>query len=122
MNKNDDTISRQDAIDAIHSYFKGELDAEPTKMMDGYEVCADMQSVNKKLHDNKMLSKAIKALPSARPKGKWIVKIDGIIFKREWGICSECGNTLDFSGVNAGRGDVNFCPNCGADMRGENDA
>ena len=31
--------------------------------------------------------------------------------------CSVCGNFLDFSGVNAGRGDTNYCPNCGADMR-----
>ena len=31
--------------------------------------------------------------------------------------CSVCNNTLDMYGVNAGRGDANFCPNCGADMR-----
>ena len=30
--------------------------------------------------------------------------------------CSECGNYLDFHGVNAGRGDGNYCPNCGAKM------
>lgn len=35
--------------------------------------------------------------------------------------CSHCGNFLDMNGVNAGRGNANFCPNCGADMRGEND-
>jgi len=52
-------------------------------------------------------------------KGKWIIKTDGFVIKRVWGVCSECGNTLDFSGVNAGRGDANFCPNCGADMRGK---
>ena len=28
--------------------------------------------------------------------------------------CSICGNTLDMRGVNAGRGDANFCPNCGS--------
>lgn len=33
--------------------------------------------------------------------------------------CPVCNNTLDLSGVNAGRGDANYCPNCGADMRGE---
>lgn len=48
--------------------------------------------------------------------GKWIIKTDGIIFKKRWGKCSECGNTLDFGGVNAGRGDSNFCPNCGTRM------
>lgn len=30
--------------------------------------------------------------------------------------CSNCGNYLDFRGVNAGRGAVNYCPNCGAKM------
>ena len=46
--------------------------------------------------------------------------------KGEWKIldkhtvqCPVCNNTLDLSGVNAGRGDANYCPNCGADMRGE---
>lgn len=32
--------------------------------------------------------------------------------------CSVCGNTLDMDGVNAGRGDANFCPNCGTNMKG----
>ena len=49
--------------------------------------------------------------------GEWIMKHDGVIFKRTWGVCSCCGNTLDFDGLNAGRGDANFCPNCGANMR-----
>lgn len=30
--------------------------------------------------------------------------------------CNQCGNTLDFDGVNVGRGDANYCPNCGARM------
>ncbi len=48
-----------------------------------------------------------------RKKGKWI-RIGNIsrVYK-----CDKCGNYLDFSGVNAGRGDANFCPNCGVDMR-----
>lgn len=33
--------------------------------------------------------------------------------------CSVCGNYLDFDGVNVGRGDANYCPNCGAKMQGE---
>ena len=35
--------------------------------------------------------------------------------------CSVCGNTLDMDGVNAGRGDANYCPNCGAKMDGKTD-
>lgn len=30
--------------------------------------------------------------------------------------CSHCGNFLYMDGVNAGRGNANFCPNCGAKM------
>lgn len=45
--------------------------------------------------------------------GEWI-KMD----KRGNNVrCSKCGNTLDLRGVNAGRGDANYCPNCGVDMR-----
>ena len=56
-------------------------------------------------------------LPSAEPerkKGEWIDTTWKHTYK-----CSECGNFLEFHGVNAGRGDANFCPNCGADMRGD---
>lgn len=59
----------------------------------------------------------IDEVPSAEPErktGKWL-KTGRKIYK-----CSECGNFLDFNGVNAGRGDANFCPNCGTKMlRGE---
>ena len=49
-----------------------------------------------------------------RKQGKWeSIRWSGRIHK-----CNQCGNMLDFGGVNAGRGDANFCPNCGADMRG----
>lgn len=41
--------------------------------------------------------------------GKW-----GRVYR-----CDQCGNFLDFDGVNAGRGDTNFCPNCGAKMDGK---
>lgn len=30
--------------------------------------------------------------------------------------CSECGTILDFSGINGGYGDANYCPNCGIKM------
>lgn len=46
--------------------------------------------------------------------GQWI-PFDGWFNK---GIvkCSVCRHTLDMHGVNAGRGDANFCPNCGSKM------
>ena len=60
----------------------------------------------------------IKKLPSVQPErktGHWVKTA-------RWGrvyYCDQCRNYLDFDGVNAGRGSTNFCPNCGADMRGE---
>lgn len=45
--------------------------------------------------------------------GRWIHD------KRTQWKCSECGNFLDFDGLNCGRGSAFYCPNCGADMRGE---
>ena len=53
----------------------------------------------------------IKELPSAqseRKKGKWI---DGAI--PTYAVCSECAYQEGYAYEN------NYCPNCGADMRGE---
>ena len=47
--------------------------------------------------------------------GKWKkIGVWGRVYR-----CSQCGNILDFDAVNAGRGDANFCPNCGAKMKGK---
>ena len=55
------------------------------------------------------INMAIEALQE-RKTGKWI-RVDSNTFK-----CSKCGNFLNFRGLNAGRGDANYCPNCGAKM------
>lgn len=56
---------------------------------------------------NEALNLAIKALEE-RQKGKWITKphVHGVTY------CSECDFELKID-------DTNFCPNCGADMRGD---
>lgn len=62
----------------------------------------------------------IRDLPSVQPErktGKWIDgKLDwhGIAMER---YCSECGQLL----TSAKTVHMNYCPNCGADMRGEQD-
>lgn len=45
--------------------------------------------------------------------GKWVRK-DNNTF-----MCPICGNFLNFRGVNAGRGDANYCPNCGTELESE---
>lgn len=58
-------------------------------------------------------------LPSVTPQpkiGRWINAKVGKLFPSNDFKCSECGNILDFNGVNGGRGDANYCPNCGAKM------
>ena len=55
--------------------------------------------------------------PTIEPEvrhGRWI-PLEGW-FNKNIAKCSVCGNTLNMDGVNAGRGDANFCPNCGARM------
>lgn len=53
-------------------------------------------------------------------RGKWLNDFCGKgRFSKRIVQCSLCGNFLDLDGVNAGRGDANYCPNCGADMREE---
>jgi len=65
-----------------------------------------------------MYNEAVKALEELeeRGEGKWI-QYDKRFPWRHLYKCSECGNYLDFSGVNGGRGEANYCPNCGAKMR-----
>lgn len=57
---------------------------------------------------------------STKPQrlGHWILYDKRFPWRHHYK-CSGCGNYLDFSGVNGGRGEVNFCPNCGARMKGE---
>lgn len=59
---------------------------------------------------NRALDK-IKALPSAEKKGKWIRGDQDKLLGRA--SCSVC-NKWEYQASN-----FNFCPNCGADMRGE---
>lgn len=57
-----------------------------------------------------------------RRTGVWIKCNHGFsLFKNRVYKCSICKNFLDFDGVNAGRGDANYCPNCGARMKIEHE-
>lgn len=101
-----DLIDRQAAIDAIEHRL-----AEPEYQHMGEDWYAGMNCAEFELYD----------LPSAQPDvvsvvhGKWVKS-------GRWGRvyrCDQCGNYLDFDGVNVGRGDANYCPNCGSRNRSE---
>lgn len=95
-----DAIYRQDAIDAVNEL------TYPSSLVD----------VKQKLVQ----------LPSAQQeqkKGKWI-KATGMMPPEFHGhhCCSECGNFANMEPPFGSREDLSkFCPNCGADMRGEQD-
>lgn len=88
-----DYISRADAIKAICNA-QCELDVPHYPQCDQVKYCDEI--------------KALLALPSADAvQGEWIRHE---LFGNPWFTCSECSYH--------GRNDFNYCPNCGADMRG----
>ena len=97
-------ISRQAAIDALHTWFRDGFDAD--KWWNSTHVLA-----------------AIEGIPPAEPKtGKWIYGEDSMADCVDGYRCDQCGffvpwdyqhKSIDYIK------DYNFCPNCGADMRGE---
>lgn len=95
-----DLISRQAAIDAIYKctdFFVGNLPVMIDKA-DAYKALAE--------------------IPSAQPereKGKWLP--DTRAFQIKF-VCSVCKESLNVDTVNL-KPKWNFCPNCGADMRGK---
>ena len=103
----DDLISRQDAISEIDAWIQLATDNE-----------ADM-AIKEFLS---FLKERIESLPSAEPKtGRWI-KATGMMPPEFHGhhCCSECGNFANMEPPFGNREDLGrFCPNCGADMRGE---
>ena len=108
----EDAVSRQAVLDGIADlkkspWFNDDTNGAKIIRKEAVEIVEEL---------------CVKQLPSVKPQepktGHWINAKVGKLFPSNDFKCSECGNILDFSGVNCGRGDANFCPNCGADMRG----
>lgn len=90
----DELISRRAAIDAL---------LENVRTVDGYCVTDDT------IIDKDDAIKAINNLPSAQRKGKWYS-----IGNTGLATC-KCGYITDRHSV------YNYCPKCGAEMKGEED-
>lgn len=101
----DDYISRQQVIDAVHYE---------------YDECCNIDESGNAIADD--IERIIDNVPSVQPEhktGRWIFNDSELGIK-----CNKCGKSFsDY--INAGTGYMfleeipNFCPNCGADMRGE---
>lgn len=64
----------------------------------------------------------LEGLPSAQPerkRGEWISSDDG--WDGEYFVCSKCGCPWTLIEGSPEDNGMNFCPNCGAYMRGEQD-
>ena len=84
------------------------------------ELLNDSEFVRKRGYIDVLgIKKYILSIPSAdRPQGKWINghHINGVDYKR----CNQCFAVIEETFF-AHDFDVNFCPNCGARMRGADD-
>ena len=94
-----DLIDRQAAIDAMTEFYKDLLGDEEPKLDERTALYVDLKLL-------------VERLPSAQPErkeGHWIDTGEAIDDDTEVK-CSECGEVIYWLS--------NFCPCCGADMRG----
>ena len=110
-----DLISRQAAIESV------------SNLASSMSVCSNIDECHgmKRMQGNAV--RTLVSLPSAEPErkhGRWI-DLDSDGFKCDDIRCSECGITYTvdspdiFCDIGFTKEDLRFCPNCGADMRGE---
>ena len=109
-NGSDDTISRQMALDALDEQIEqcnkalGSFDISPK---DEYAIKVERASLE-------AYKEQLENMPSAQPerkKGRWVYN-SPVTMK-----CNQCGLVIKDWDWHR----FKFCPNCGADMRGEQD-
>lgn len=90
-------MTKQDAIETLE-IFRDDYTREDSAICQAIDIAIDAL-------------KQTTIAPEVR-NGRWIA-LEGW-FNKSIVKCSVCGNTLNMDGVNAGRGDANYCPNCGS--------
>lgn len=85
---------------------KNEIRASWFRDKEGYENCIEYANEYRQLAE---WLKELKSLRQKRPKGHWIY------LKHDKARCSECEDIVFIAQM---YGNANYCPNCGADMRG----
>ena len=96
----EDAVSRQVATDTLLKWMR--------------PICINNNGEVVESDDMVTIRNILKSLPPAqseRKTGKWITQMFG-----SWAECSECHELYDIP-ISLS----NFCPNCGADMRGDED-
>ncbi len=109
-------IKRQDAIDAMKSISDSICEQQ------AIDALCELPSAQSEQECEKCIFKPFKQFQPERKKGEWIEcdhdKWNGDTFAYR---CSECGGAYHLN-IEQVIAIWNFCPNCGADMRGdEND-
>lgn len=121
---NNDLISRSELKKKIELFKSGHFVGTDYEngIIDGYDFCLDEidnaptvelteeQAIDK-LHETGWIIRHDKEM-TERPQGKWISNNKTQPFCNPGRSCSLCGKIVEFS--------ENFCPKCGADMRGDN--
>jgi rubrerythrin len=103
----DNVISEQSVINTIHKTIYNFFDVVED---DSEEPMNEKDKLL--LRVNKAICNEIKKLPPARKIGRWIYSTNNESVCEEW-TCNLCGIS-SFE-------NTNYCPNCGANMRGEED-
>ena len=105
-----DCISRKAAIEAIK---EDKIDLTNPNVVAVFKATGDFEKVETQVMTCDRHIEILKELPSAQPermRGKWIN-----------GTCNQCGSHAPYWAMATTYYRSNFCPNCGADMRGKQD-
>jgi len=112
----DDTISRQAALDALNEQIE-----QCNKALGSFDISLkDEFAIKVERASLKAYKEQLENLPTVQPKrGKWIDAVipndNGDLLVQ---VCDQCNTFFPLAYTGGGH---HFCPNCGADMRGEQD-
>ena len=84
-----------------------------TEYIDRVEAMRRFMDFGREIPKEQVMSVIARIPTTDRPKGKWIDE-DGTYYAN----CSKCGYQMD---THQERGYFRYCPNCGSDMRGEDE-
>ena len=120
VNRMSDLISRQKTIKTIYYYFEDLIKTLPKIVNSDGKKIVDISKTDEYLKIDKAIRELITILPSEKPRGEEWIFLDECSNSGYY--CSKCRKKLVKEGWSNTVKKINFCPNCGADMReGESD-